>query len=155
MKKSSANNSAVADCKFLVTYADGSVIGNNNGYYTSDENGFILIDDQYLEVGKTVVVREVEAAPGFALDATPQQVTIKANTSHVLTFYNAPLGSLQVVKKNSATGGGVANCKFLITYSDGSVVGSGNGYYTTDEKGIILVADESLEIGKTVIVREV
>ena len=154
VKKNSATGSAVADCTFSFTYADGSVVGPGNGYYTTDRNGHILIEAEYLKVGATIVVKEISCPDTFMLDSTPQSVTIKAGTNHVLTFYNAPRGTLQLVKKNAVTDGPVSGCTFYLSYSDGSVVGPDNGYYTTDRNGYILISNEHLEVGKTVIARE-
>ncbi|MCB7363009.1 prealbumin-like fold domain-containing protein, partial [Flavonifractor plautii] len=56
-KVCSANPSVtLPDAEFKVTYADGTLIGDSNGIYRTDENGEILISG--LQPGKSVVVTE-------------------------------------------------------------------------------------------------
>ena len=47
-------------------YADGTLIGDSNGIYRTDETGEIRIPG--LKPGKSVVVTEVRAPAGFILD---------------------------------------------------------------------------------------
>ena len=56
----------LAGAEFKVTYADGTLIGESNGIYTTDANGEILISG--LEPGKSVVVTETKAPAGFIID---------------------------------------------------------------------------------------
>ena len=59
-KVCSANPSVtLPDAEFKVTYADGTLIGDSNGIYRTDENGEILISG--LQPGKSVVVTETQA----------------------------------------------------------------------------------------------
>lgn len=77
--------------------------------------------------------------------------------TQTLTFYDTPQNTLNIVKKDSSTGKNLAGATFYITNSYGEVadtasglVGS-NGYYTTDETGMITLT--GLETG-TYVVRE-
>ena len=36
------------------------------------------------------------------LDGTPQSITIKEGESQTLTFYNSPIGGLELIKVNEA-----------------------------------------------------
>ena len=63
------------NAEFKVAYADGSVIGESNGIYRTDENGEIRITG--LKPGKSVVVTETRAPDGFILDTQSQTVQVK------------------------------------------------------------------------------
>ena len=60
------------DAEFKITYADGTLIGDSNGIYRTDENGEIRIEG--LKPGKSVVVTEVTAPPGYIIDTRQIQV---------------------------------------------------------------------------------
>ena len=102
-KVCSANPSVtLPDAEFKVTYADGTLIGDSNGIYRTDENGEILISG--LQPGKSVVVTETQAPPGYLIDTQAQTVQIKEGRTVSLTFKNQPKGELIIQKRDSATG---------------------------------------------------
>ena len=70
-----------------------------------------------------------------------------------MTFGNDKMGSLLIVKKDAVTGVPISDVEFLITDSDGSVIGTANGKYVTDSAGTIRI--DGLTPGMTVIVKEV
>ena len=78
------------DAEFKITYADGSVIGDSNGIYVTDENGEIRIDG--LEPGKSVIVTETRAPDGYEIDTQSQTIQIQAGRTVSLTFKNEPAG---------------------------------------------------------------
>lgn len=61
---------------FDVRYADGTVVGDSNGVFTTGADGTILITG--LEANKAIVVTETKAPDGFAIDTTPQTITTQA-----------------------------------------------------------------------------
>ena len=73
---------------FDVRYADGTVVGDSNGVFTTGADGTILITG--LEANKAIVVTETKAPDGFAIDTTPQTITTQAGKVVQLTFANAP-----------------------------------------------------------------
>ena len=73
------------DAEFKITYADGTLIGDSNGIYRTDENGEIRIEG--LAPGKSVVVTETQAPPGFLIDTQSQTVQIKAVSYTHLDVY--------------------------------------------------------------------
>ncbi len=90
-KVCSANPSVtLPDAEFKVMYADGTLIGDNNGIYRTDENGEIRIAG--LKPGKSVVVTETPAPPGYLIDTQAQTVQIKEGRTVSLTFKNQPKG---------------------------------------------------------------
>ena len=148
--------SPIPNTDFLLTYSDGTFVGNDNGIYTTNAAGEILVDG--LEPGVTIIVREVRAAAGFLLDESPQHIQIKSGETVHLQFLNKPLGNL-IIKKNSSapTQEAVPGVEFEITYADGSYVDaaggtiSSNGRYVTDEHGEIRISG----IVGTVVVTEI
>ena len=148
--------SPIPNTDFLLTYSDGTFVGNDNGIYTTNAAGEILVDG--LEPGVTIIVREVRAAAGFLLDESPQHIQIKSGETVHLQFLNKPLGNL-IIKKNSSapTQEAVPGAEFEITYADGSYVDaaggtiSSNGRYVTDEHGEIRISG----IVGTVVVTEI
>lgn len=75
-KVSGADNTPLSDVQFFVTDATGAIVGDGNGYFTTDSAGSILIDN--LDPGTTLIIKETRAKPGFLLDDTPVTATVKA-----------------------------------------------------------------------------
>ena len=148
--------SPIPNTDFLLTYSDGTFVGNDNGIYTTNAAGEILVDG--LEPGVTIIAREVRAAAGYLLDESPQHIQIKSGETVHLQFLNRPFGNL-IIKKNSSapTQEAVPGAEFEITYADGSYVDaaggtiSSNGRYVTDEHGEIRISG----IVGTVVVTEI
>ena len=90
------------NAEFKVLYADGTVVGDSNGVFRTDENGEIRITG--LTPGKSVVVTETRAPAGFILDTQSQTVQIKEGRTVSLTFKNQPKGAIIIQKRDSATG---------------------------------------------------
>ena len=151
IRKVCATNPSVPlpDAEFKVTYADGSLIGDSNGIYRTDENGEILISG--LQPGKSVVVTETQAPPGYLIDTQAQTVQIKEGRTVSLTFKNQPKGELIIQKRDSATGQPLAGAQFRVTTAAGCEVGldgvigdstlTQNGIFTTDSSGEIRITN--------------
>ena len=144
-KIDSVTREPLSDVKFFVTTSDGTVVGNANGYFTTDSAGSILIEN--INPGTTLVVKETTAKPGYVLDDTPQTARIKAGETVSLEFRNQPKGALVIVKKDAITGKPLKGVQFTITTSNGSFVPdaegqiSSNGIYYTDAAGQIVLKD--------------
>lgn len=80
-KKADEALAADGSWSFTVTYTEGTVTG-------------------------TVVVKEVTPCPGYVIDTTTQIQTVKVNPAdtQTLVFYNEPLCSLTLTKRDSVTG---------------------------------------------------
>ncbi len=76
------------DAEFKVMYADGTLIGDSNGIFRTDENGEIRITG--LKPGKSVVVTETKAPDGFIIDTQSQTIQIQEGKTVSLTFKNQP-----------------------------------------------------------------
>lgn len=144
----------LSDVKFFVTESNGTVVGDSNGYLTTDSTGTILIEG--IDPGTTLVAKETIAKDGYLLDDTPQTAEIKAGQTVTLEFRNQPKGSLAIHKLDSVTRNPLEGVEFEITYSDGSYVDAGNGslsskgLYHTDKNGQIMLSG----ITGTVVVME-
>ena len=137
------------DAEFKVTYADGALIGDSNGIFRTDENGEIRIEG--LKPGKSVVVTEVTAPPGYMIDTQSQTIQIKEGRTVSLTFKNQPKGELIIQKRDSATGQPLPGAEFRVTTAAGCEVGldgvigdstlTQNGVFTTDSSGEIRITN--------------
>ena len=114
---------------FLVSDSSGAVLGTNNGEFTTDRNGRIVITG--LEPGITVTAKEIRAADGFILDGTPQSIMIRAGEAQTLTFYNERKGGLVIRKIDGVTGKTLEGAEFLITHIDGSYADDHEGQTST------------------------
>ena len=151
IRKVCATNPSVTlqNAEFKIAYADGTLIGDSNGIYRTDENGEIRIPG--LKPGKSVVVTEVRAPAGFILDTQSQTIQIQAGKTVSLTFKNQPKGSLIIQKRDSQTNEVLPGAEFRITTAAGCEVGldgvigtstlTQNGIFTTDAQGEIRITN--------------
>lgn len=151
IRKVCATNPSVTlpNAEFKVMYADGTLIGDSNGVYRTDENGEIRISG--LKPGKSVVVTETRAPDGFILDTQSQTVQIKEGRTVSLTFKNTPKGALIIQKRDSETNKPLPGAEFRVTTAAGCEVGlngvigdstlTQNGIFTTDSSGEIRITN--------------
>ena len=150
VKKDAVTGAPISDVEFFITDSDGSVIGNANGKYVTDSAGTIRID--CLTPGMTVIAREVRAKDGYILDDTPQSIKIKRNSVMTLEFRNQPKGGVLVKKVDSVTNAPISDVEFLVTDSDGNLIGNANGKFVTDSAGAFTITD--VAPGTTLIIKE-
>ena len=150
VKKDAVTGAPISDVEFFITDSDGSVIGTANGRYVTDSAGTIRIDD--LTPGMTVIAREVRAKDGYILDDTPQSIKIKRNAVMTLEFRNQPKGGVLVKKVDAVTGAPISDVEFLVTDSDGNLIGNANGKFVTDSAGTFTITD--VAPGTTLIIKE-
>ena len=150
VKKDAVTGAPISDVEFLVTDSDGSVIGTANGRYVTDSAGTIRIDG--LTPGMTVIAREVRAKDGYILDDTPQNIKIKRSSVMTLEFRNQPKGGVLVKKVDSVTNAPISDVEFLVTDSDGNLIGNANGKFVTDSAGAFTITD--VAPGTTLIIKE-
>ncbi len=137
------------NAEFKVMYADGTLIGDSNGIFRTDENGEIRITG--LKPGKSVIVTETRAPAGFIIDTQSQTIQIQAGRTATLTFKNQPRGSLIIQKRDSITGQPLPGAEFRVTTAAGCEVGldgvigtstlTQNGLFTTDSSGEIRISN--------------
>ena len=150
IKKDAVTGAPISDVEFLVTDSDGSVLGTTNGKYVTDSAGTIRIDG--LTPGMTVIAKEVRAKDGYILDDTPQSIKIKRNAVMTLEFRNQPRGGVLVKKVDAVTNAPISDVEFLVTDSDGNLIGNANGKFVTDSAGAFTITD--VAPGTTLIIKE-
>ena len=150
VKKDAVIGAPISDVEFLVTDSDGSVIGTTNGRYVTDSAGTIRIDG--LTPSMTVIAKEVRAKDGYILDDTPQSIKIKRNAVMTLEFRNQPRGGVLVKKVDAVTNAPISDVEFLVTDSDGNLIGNANGKFVTDSAGTFTITD--IAPGTTLVVKE-
>ena len=151
VKKDAVTGAPISDVEFFITDSDGSVIGTANGKYVTDSAGTIRIDD--LTPGMTVIAKEVRAKEGYILDDTPQSIKIKRNAVMTLEFRNQPKGGVLVKKVDAVTNAPISDAEFLVTDSDGNLIGNANGKFVTDSTGTFTITD--VAPGTTLIIKEI
>ena len=150
VKKDAVTGAPISDVEFFITDSDGSVIGTANGKYVTDSAGTIRIDG--LTPGMTVIAREVRAKDGYILDDTPQSIKIKRNAVMTLEFRNQPKGGVLVKKVDAVTNAPISDVEFLVTDSDGNLIGNANGKFVTDSAGTFTLTD--IAPGTTLVIKE-
>ena len=150
VKKDSVTGAPISDVEFFITDSDGSVIGTANGKYVTDSAGTIRIDG--LTPGMTVIACEVRAKDGYILDDAPQSIKIKRNAVMTLEFRNQPKGGVLVKKVDAVTNAPISDVEFLVTDSDGNLIGNANGKFVTDSAGAFTIMD--VAPGTTLIIKE-
>ena len=139
---------------FRIRYLGGTsgTGGTVVGEYKTSSNGTIVATG--LKAG-TYVCEEISAPDGYVITDATETVYLSGKDQDVITvtFGNDKMGSLLIVKKDAVTGAPISDVEFLVTDSDGSVIGTANGRYVTDSAGTIRI--DGLTPGMTVIVKEV
>lgn len=151
VKKDAVTGAPISDVEFFITDSDGSVIGTANGKYVTDSAGTIRIDG--LTPGMTVIAKEVRAKDGYILDDTPQSIKIKRNSVMTLEFRNQPRGGVLVKKVDAVTNAPISDVEFLVTDSDGNLIGNANGKFVTDSVGTFTITD--IAPGTTLVIKEI
>ena len=145
-----ASKTPLADATFLVTDDKGTFIGTANGEFTTDKSGAIQLPK--LPAGTTIVAKEIRPPEGYALDGTPQTITVQAGENAPLTFYNKPLCNLTILKRDALTKKPLAKAEFIVKDSEGKPIGTDNGRFVTGSDGTVTVT--ALNPNATIIVSE-
>lgn len=143
IKKTDAITSEMLEgAAFEVRKVSEDISGNSGtiiGRYTTDSSGIIVITG--LEAG-AYLIEEVQAPTNYLIsENSKQQAWLKADGTSVVevTFANYPYGSLLITKVDAVTNKPLSNAKFKVTTGDGTAVGTGNGIFTTNSNGEILI----------------
>lgn len=144
------NKTPLEGATFLVTDDKGTFIGTSNGEFTTDKSGSIQLPK--LPAGTTVVAKEIRAPEGYALDSTPQTITVQAGEASQLVFYDKPLCNLTILKRDAVTKKLLSKAEFIVKDSEGKPIGPNNGRYITGADGTVTVT--GLQPNSTIIVSE-
>ena len=154
-KYDSETGAAIEGAVFQVRYLSGNTSGTGGtviGTYRTSVNGAFTVTG--CKSG-TYIIEELSSDGSHVIDTPPQTVYLSGEEQEVVQIYfgNAPKGAL-LVTKVSADGEKkpLSDVEFLVTTSDGAVVGDANGKFVTDSSGSFLV--EGIEPGTTLVVQE-
>ena len=145
-----ASKTPLAGATFLVTDDKGTFIGTANGEFTTDKSGAIQLPK--LPAGTTIVAKEIRPPKGYALDGTPQTITVQAGENAPLTFYDKPLCNLTILKRDALTKKPLAKAEFIVKDSEGKPIGTDNGRFVTGSDGTVTIT--ALNPNATIIVSE-
>ena len=145
-----ASKTPLAGATFLVTDDKGTFIGTANGEFTTDKSGAIQLPK--LPAGTTIVAKEIRPPEGYALDGTPQTITVQAGENAPLTFYDKPLCNLTILKRDALTKKPLAKAEFVVKDSEGKPIGTDNGRFITGSDGTVTIT--ALNPNATIIVSE-
>ena len=145
-----ASKTPLAGATFLVTDDKGTFIGTANGEFTTDKSGAIQLPK--LPAGTTIVAKEIRPPEGYALDGTPQTITVQAGENAPLTFYDKPLCNLTILKRDALTKKPLAKAEFVVKDSEGKPIGTDNGRFVTGSDGTVTIT--ALNPNATIIVSE-
>ena len=145
----------LAGAVFRITNANGELLSDNegltssNGLYSTNAEGQIVLPKV---TPATLIVTEVTAPDNYRLDTTPQTVVVGAGDTQTLRFYDDPLCTLTISKRDANTKKPLAKAEFTVKYSDGAYIGTDNGRFVTGTDGSVTVS--GLKPDATVIVTE-
>jgi len=113
----------------------GTIIGT----FTTPMSGIIVITG--LEPGG-YIIEEISPPAGYLLaDNNRIQIWLKYDGTSIeeARFENHPYGGILISKRNSVTGEPLPGATFRVQNSQGAVVGTGNGLFTTNSQGEVFI----------------
>ena len=105
---------------------------SSTNLYRTDENGQIYLENL---LPGAYIITEVNPPEGYALDEEAQTVTLRPGVTGQAWFYDSPLASLTILKRDAISRQPLANAEFIVRTSEGTLVGENNGVYVTGEDG--------------------
>ena len=128
--------------------------------YTTDVNGKITIEGNYLKHGKTYTIQETQAVGEYILDPTVTTFTVdengKINGSDTYTVNRTNskevVTTLVINKKDSVSGSVLEGIKFRI--KEQGTADAANQIHPTDANGKIVLSGTALKHGKTYTIQE-
>ncbi len=149
-------NTAIEGAVFQVRYLSGNTSGTGGtviGTYRTSANGSFTITG--CKSG-TYIIEELASDETHVIDTPPQTVYLSGKDQEVISvcFGNTPKGNLLVTKiSDDDKKIPLSDVEFLVTKSDGTLMGDNNGKYVTDSAGSFLV--ENVDPGTSLVVKEV
>lgn len=154
-KYDSKTGAAIEGAVFQVRYLSGNTSGTGGtviGTYRTSVNGSFTVTN--CKAG-TYIIEELSSDGSHVIDTPPQTVYLSGQEQEVVQvhFGNSPKGAV-LVKKVSDDDKKLplSGVEFLVTTSDGAVVGDANGTFVTDSSGSFLV--ENVDPGTSLVVKE-
>ena len=147
-KVNSVTKDGIYGVKFLVYDQNKNPIGE----YSTDNEGYIYIDDLTVQGKGKLFIRELEAAPGYELDKEYKTVYVQPGKTIEITWENVPItGQFQIHKfaaeynevTGTPAGAPLQGAVYEISEArSGKVV----DYITTDARGV--AASKPLPLGR-------
>ena len=137
-KYDSVTKQPLSGAQFKIMSANGELTPDNegltssNGLYTTDAGGQIVLSKLLPD---TYVVSEVKAPDNYQADPTPQTVVVNAGDTQTLRFYDDPLCTLTILKRDAVTQKPLKGAEFTVKDSEGRNIGR----YTTGTDGTVTV----------------
>ena len=142
--------------QFKITTANGELVADNegltssNGLYTTNADGQIVLSKL---LPGTYIVTETKAPDNYQLDPRSQTVVVNAGDTQTLRFYDDPLCTLTILKRDAVTKKPLAGAEYQVRDSEGKAIGPNNGIYITGSDGTVTVT--GLTPNTTIVVGEV
>lgn len=134
VKRDSVTNEKLGNATFEVTKVDGEIIDT----FVTDNNGEVEIKVNESGYYK---IKELEAPDGYLLadnaDDNEQIILVEFDKENIVTFLNDKKAGLEIIKIDKDTGKALANARYRVTKTDGTIVGE----YTTNNAGKINIQD--------------
>lgn len=105
------------------------------GVFTTNAQGRILLS--VMDEGK-YFCQEVEAKPGYLLDSTVREVSLKYGETTVLEVANVKMASFRLLKICAETGKPIPGVRFLLKDMKNNIIGE----YETDSTGLIELPEQ-------------
>ena len=140
--------------KVQIRYLSGNTSGTGGtiiGTYRTSANGSFTATG--LQKG-SYIIEELSSDGSHVIDTPPQTVYLSGEEQEVVQVYfgNSPKGSLLIKKVDASNGQPLSDVEFMVTTTDGAVVGDANGKFVTDQAGTFLV--DNIEPGTSLVVKE-
>ena len=147
-------NLAIEGAVFQIRYLSGNTSGTGGtiiGTYRTSANGSFTATG--LQKG-SYIIEELSSDGSHVIDTPPQTVYLSGEEQEVVQVYfgNSPKGSLLIKKVDASNGQPLSDVEFMVTTTDGAVVGDANGKFVTDQAGTFLV--DNIEPGTSLVVKE-
>ena len=122
---------------FEVSVKDGKSLGQ----FSTNTEAKIALENA--DPNQIYLVKEVRALPGYLKDDTVHEFTLKEAENGVIKLQNTPEHPLIISKKDAITGEPIPDTVFLVTHSDGRLVGE----YRTGFNGMATVTGKDVVPG--------
>ena len=146
-------NQAIEGAVFQIKYLSGNTSGTGGtviGTFRTSANGSFTATG--LKKG-TYIIEELSSDGSHVIDTPPQTVYLSGEEQEVVQVYfgNSAKGALLVTKVGDE-GEPLSGVEFLVTKSDGTLVGDANGKFVTGLDGTFLV--DNIDPNTTLVVKE-
>ena len=128
-KKDAVTGEGIPNTTFEVKKVDGQIVGT----YVTGEDGSVSVPVNQSGYYK---VTEIEPNEAYLMSEVSEQIiNVQFNIDNEVTFLNNKKGTLEIVKIDKDTGRPIANVRYRVSKTDGTIIGE----YTTNSAGKISI----------------